>query len=40
VLKTFLDSASLIPYSAPMFDLVRPQIATAADKITHLRRFL
>ncbi|HEY4415540.1 MAG TPA: peptide chain release factor 2 [Verrucomicrobiae bacterium] len=23
-----------------MFDLVKPQIATAADKITHLRRFL
>ena len=26
--------------SAPMFDLVKPQIATAADKLTHLRRFL
>ncbi len=26
--------------SAAMFDIVKPQIATAADKITHLRRFL
>jgi hypothetical protein len=26
--------------SARMFDLVKPQIATAADKLTHLRRFL
>jgi hypothetical protein len=26
--------------SAAMFDLVKPQIATAADKLTHLRRFL
>ena len=25
---------------AAMFDIVRPQIATAADKLTHLRRFL
>ncbi len=24
----------------PMFDIVKPQITTAADKITHLRRFL
>jgi hypothetical protein len=27
-------------YLVPMFDLVKPQIATAADKLTHLRRFL
>jgi hypothetical protein len=26
--------------SAAMFDIVRPQISTAADKLTHLRRFL
>jgi len=26
--------------SVVMFDLVKPQIATAADKLTHLRRFL
>jgi hypothetical protein len=26
--------------SAAMFDLVKPQISTAADKLTHLRRFL
>ncbi len=34
----FRLSASLS--SAPMFDIVKPQIATAADKLTHLRRFL
>jgi len=27
-------------FSARMFDIVRPQIATAADKLIHLRRFL
>jgi len=27
-------------FSARMFDLVKPQIATAAEKLTHLRRFL
>jgi hypothetical protein len=27
-------------FSGRMFDLVKPQIATAADKLTHLRRFL
>jgi hypothetical protein len=27
-------------FFARMFDLVKPQIATAADKLTHLRRFL
>jgi hypothetical protein len=25
---------------AAMFDIVKPQISTAADKLTHLRRFL
>jgi hypothetical protein len=31
----------LVPVcSVAMFDLVKPQIATAADKLTHLRRFL
>jgi hypothetical protein len=27
-------------YSFPMFDIVKPLIATAADKTNHLRRFL
>jgi hypothetical protein len=27
-------------YPARMFDIVKPQIATAADKTNHLRRFL
>jgi hypothetical protein len=27
-------------FSARMFDLAKPQIATAAEKLTHLRRFL
>ncbi len=26
--------------SRAMFDIVKPQISTAADKLTHLRRFL
>jgi hypothetical protein len=34
----FQTAAAL--FFAAMFDLVKPQIATAADKITHLRRFL
>jgi hypothetical protein len=33
-------SSAPFGYSYPMFDIVRPQIATAADKLTHLRRFL
>jgi len=33
-------SPSSFGYSPPMFDIVRPQIATAADKVSHLRRFL
>jgi hypothetical protein len=33
-------SPSSFRYPAAMFDLVKPQIATAADKLTHLRRFL
>jgi len=45
----FLHLASLIPsgfwilaavFSIAMFDIVKPQIATAADKTNHLRRFL
>jgi hypothetical protein len=40
VAKTLLDSGGGINYSPPMFDIVRPQIATAADKVSHLRRFL
>ena len=32
--------AGIDVFSARMFDLVKPQIATAADKLTHLRRFL
>jgi hypothetical protein len=31
---------ALAVFFARMFDLVKPQIATAADKLTHLRRFL
>jgi hypothetical protein len=27
-------------FFARMFDVVKPQIATAAEKLTHLRRFL
>jgi len=27
-------------FSARMFDIVKPQIATAAEKLIHLRRFL
>ncbi|MGA2868184.1 MAG: hypothetical protein ABSF34_03350, partial [Verrucomicrobiota bacterium] len=38
--ESILDSESRFGYAFPMFDLVRPQIATAADKLTHLRRFL
>jgi len=38
--KTLLDSGSWILYCSPMFDIVRPQISTTADKIAHLRRFL
>jgi len=38
--KTLLDSGAEILYSARMFDIVRPQISTAADKVSHLRRFL
>jgi hypothetical protein len=37
---SFLASGFCKLYSPPMFDIVRPQIATAADKLTHLRRFL
>jgi len=38
---SLLDSGGRLLYSpATMFDIVKPQIATAADKITHLRRFL
>jgi hypothetical protein len=45
----FRRSTAIIPsgfctlYSVfffPMFDIVKPQIATAADKTNHLRRFL
>jgi hypothetical protein len=32
--------APVAVFFARMFDLVKPQIATAADKLTHLRRFL
>jgi hypothetical protein len=40
LVKTILDSQFQLRYSATMFDIVRPQIATAADKVSHLRRFL
>jgi hypothetical protein len=40
VAKTILDSEFRLLYSPPMFDIVRPQISTAADKLNHLRRFL
>lgn len=36
-----LPFALVVPLCfASMFDIVKPQIATAADKLTHLRRFL
>ncbi len=38
--RNLLDSRIGLRYPVPMFDLVKPQIATAADKLTHLRRFL
>jgi hypothetical protein len=42
--KTLRFTAGFRPaaavFSAAMFDIVKPQISTAADKITHLRRFL
>jgi hypothetical protein len=34
-----LSGLALI-FLIPMFDIVKPQIATAADKLAHLRRFL
>ena len=37
---SIFHSPSSFRYPPPMFDIVRPQIATAADKVTHLRRFL
>ena len=33
-------SPSSFRYPVAMFDNIRPQIATAANKLTHLRRFL
>jgi hypothetical protein len=40
LLQSLLDSANRLGYFGRMFDLVKPQISTAADKLTHLRRFL
>lgn len=37
---SIFHSPSSFRYAVTMFDLVKPQIATAADKLTHLRRFL
>jgi hypothetical protein len=39
-LQSILDSEACLGYFPGMFDLVKPQITTAADKLTHLRRFL
>ena len=30
----------LRPYISAMFDMIRTELATAQDKLTHLRRFL
>jgi hypothetical protein len=38
--KTILDFDFRFLYSAPMFELIAPQLMTAAEKLTHLRRFL
>jgi hypothetical protein len=38
--QSILDSEFWLLYSPAMFDIVRPQISTAADKVSHLRRFL
>ena len=37
---SIFHSPSSFGYPLLMFDIVRPQISTAADKLTHLRRFL
>jgi hypothetical protein len=37
---SIFHSPASFGYSLAMFDIVRPQISTAADKLTHLRRFL
>jgi hypothetical protein len=37
---SFLASGFRLLYSAPMFDIVKTEISTAADKLKHLRRFL
>jgi len=38
--QSILASDFWLRYSPQMFDIVRPQISLAADKLTHLRRFL
>jgi len=40
VVKTLLDSGFRLLYARPMFELIAPQLTTAAEKLTHLRRFL
>jgi hypothetical protein len=40
VAKSVLASAIRVQYSETMFDTIKPQIATAAEKLAHLRRFL
>jgi hypothetical protein len=37
---SIFHSPASFRYAVPMFDIVRPQISTAADKTAHLRRFL
>jgi hypothetical protein len=38
--KTLLASDALLLYPFPMFEMIAPQLTTAAGKLTHLRRFL
>jgi hypothetical protein len=38
--QSILASQSLLLYPFSMFELIAPQLTTAAEKLTHLRRFL
>jgi|GEM_PF-5549142 hypothetical protein len=40
ICQTLLDSGFRFPYAGPMFEMIAPQLTTAAEKLTHLRRFL
>jgi hypothetical protein len=39
-LFSILDSNFRLLYAGRMFELIAPQLTTAAEKLTHLRRFL